>query len=48
MTRDDGSTRTCSGVSLFDGVDADGLTLQQVRAEPTSPVTHLTYAPARS
>jgi len=37
-----------SGVSLFDGIDGDRLTPEQVRAEPTSSVTHLTYAPARS
>ena len=37
-----------SGVSLFDGIAADQLTPQQVRVESSSPVTHLTYAPARS
>jgi len=37
-----------SGVSLFDGIDADRLTPEQVRVEPSSRVTHLTYAPARS
>jgi dihydrofolate reductase len=37
-----------SGVSLFDGIDGDRLTPEQVRVEPTSSVTHLTYAPARS
>ena len=33
-----------SGVSLFDGIDADGVTAEQVRVEPSSPITHLTYA----
>lgn len=33
-----------SGVSLFDGIDGDGLTAEQVHVEPSSPVTHLTYA----
>ena len=33
-----------SGVRLFDGIDADGLVAEQVHAEPSSPVTHLTYA----
>jgi len=37
-----------SGVGLFDGVDADRLTPEQVRVEPSSRVTHITYAPARS
>ena len=37
-----------SGVSLFDRIDADRLTPEQVRVEPSSRVTHLTYAPARS
>ena len=37
-----------SGVSLFDGIDADRLTPEQVRVEPSTRVTHLTYAPARS
>jgi dihydrofolate reductase len=32
-----------SGVSLFDGVDAGGLAAEQVRAEPSSAITHLTY-----
>ena len=36
-----------SGVSLFDGVDADRLTPEQVRVEPSERVTHLSYAPAR-
>jgi dihydrofolate reductase len=31
-----------SGVSLFDGIDADGLAAEQVHVEPSSPVTHLT------
>src|SRR4051812_23436402 len=33
-----------SGVRLFDGVDANRTALEQVRAEPSSGVTHLTYA----
>jgi dihydrofolate reductase len=33
-----------SGVSLFDGIDADRLMPAQVHAEPAAPVTHLTYA----
>ena len=33
-----------SGVSLFDGIDADRLTAEQVHVEPSSPVTHLTYS----
>lgn len=33
-----------SGISLFGGVDADRVALEQVRAEPTRRVTHLTYA----
>jgi dihydrofolate reductase len=37
-----------SGVSLFDGIDADGLTASQVHVEPSSPITHLTYALGRS
>ena len=32
-----------SGVRLFEGVDAGRVALEQVRAEPTQPVTHLTY-----
>lgn len=32
-----------SGVSLFDGIDSDRIALEQVRAEPSSEVTHLTY-----
>jgi dihydrofolate reductase len=36
-----------SGVRLFDGIDADALTAKQARVEPSSPVTHLTYALAR-
>ena len=31
------------GVRLFEGVDASRVALQQVRAEPTERVTHLTY-----
>jgi dihydrofolate reductase len=37
-----------SGVSLFDGVGADRLAPEQVHVEPSSRVTHLTYALARS
>ena len=33
-----------AGIRLFDGVDAGRMALQQVRAEPTQRVTHLTYA----
>ena len=33
-----------SGVRLFEGVDASGVALTLVRAEPTPRVTHLTYA----
>jgi dihydrofolate reductase len=33
-----------SGIRLFDGVDADRVALEPVRAEPTQRVTHLTYA----
>ena len=33
-----------SGIRLFEGVDAGRVALQQVRAEPTQRVTHLTYA----
>ncbi len=33
-----------SGIRLFDSVDADRLALDPVRAEPSSRVTHLTYA----
>ena len=29
---------------LFEGVDAGAVALEQVRAEPTQRVTHLTYA----
>jgi dihydrofolate reductase len=36
-----------SGVRLFEGVDADRVALEQVRAEATGRVTHLTYAPVR-
>ncbi len=32
------------GIRLFDGVDADHVALEPVRAEPTGRVTHLTYA----
>jgi dihydrofolate reductase len=32
-----------AGIRLFEGVDASGVALQQVRAEPTQRVTHLTY-----
>ena len=37
-----------SGVSLFDGVDADRLMPEQAHVEPSSPATHLTYALAGS
>lgn len=33
-----------SGIRLFEGVDADRVVLEQVRAEPSPRVTHLTYA----
>jgi dihydrofolate reductase len=33
-----------SGIRLFEGVDAGRVALEQVRAEPSSRVTHLTYA----
>jgi len=33
-----------SGIRLFEGVDAARVALDQVRAEPTPRVTHLTYA----
>jgi dihydrofolate reductase len=33
-----------SGVRLFEGVDASRVALEQVRAEPSQRVTHLTYA----
>ena len=33
-----------AGVRLFEGVDAGRLALEQVRAEPSERVTHLTYA----
>jgi hypothetical protein len=33
-----------SGVRLFEGVDASRVALEPVGAEPTQPVTHLTYA----
>jgi len=33
-----------SGIRLFEGVDADRVALEQVRAEPSSGVTHLNYA----
>ena len=32
-----------SGTRLFEGVDAGGVALEPVRAEPTQRVTHLTY-----
>ena len=32
-----------SGIRLFGGVDADRVALEQVRADPTQRVTHLTY-----
>jgi dihydrofolate reductase len=33
-----------SGIRLFEGVDAGRVALEQVRAEPTQRVTHLSYA----
>jgi dihydrofolate reductase len=33
-----------AGTRLFDGVDASGVALEPVRAEPSPRVTHLTYA----
>jgi dihydrofolate reductase len=33
-----------SGIRLFEGVDADRVALEPVRAEPAQRVTHLTYA----
>ncbi|UFU05085.1 dihydrofolate reductase family protein [Ruania halotolerans] len=33
-----------AGIRLFEGVDAARVALEQVRAEPSSRVTHLTYA----
>src|SRR4030095_7385576 len=33
-----------SGIRLFEGVDAGGVALEPVRAEPSPRVTHLTYA----
>jgi dihydrofolate reductase len=33
-----------SGIRLFDGVDARRVALEPIRAEPSSKVTHLTYA----
>jgi hypothetical protein len=33
-----------SRIRLFEGVDASRMALEQVRAEPTRRVTHLTYA----
>jgi dihydrofolate reductase len=33
-----------SGIRLFEGVDASHVALEQVRAQPTRRVTHLTYA----
>lgn len=35
------------GVSLFDGIDADKVTIQQTRTESSSKVTHLNYAVVR-
>ena len=32
------------GIRLFEGVDADRVALEPVRAESTQRVTHLTYA----
>ncbi|MEU5690641.1 dihydrofolate reductase family protein [Actinosynnema sp. NPDC020468] len=36
-----------SGIRLFEGVDATRVALEQIRSEPTSRVTHLTYAVRR-
>lgn len=36
-----------SGVRLFEGVDASRVALEQIHAEPTQRVTHLTYAVRR-
>jgi dihydrofolate reductase len=36
-----------AGTRLFDGVDASRVALEQVRAEPSQRVTHLTYAVSR-
>ena len=36
-----------SGIRLFEGVDASRVALEQVRAEPTQRVTHLTYGVTR-
>ncbi|MGA4545830.1 dihydrofolate reductase family protein [Uniformispora flossi] len=33
-----------AGIRLFEGVDASRVALEQIRAEPTQRVTHLTYA----
>ena len=33
-----------SGTRLFEGVDAGRVALEQIRADPTQRVTHLTYA----
>ncbi|MFF2225422.1 dihydrofolate reductase family protein [Streptomyces globisporus] len=33
-----------SGIRLFEGVDADRVGLEQVRADPSPRVTHVTYA----
>jgi dihydrofolate reductase len=33
-----------TGIRLFEGVDADRLVIEPVRSEPSSRVTHLTYA----
>lgn len=33
-----------SGIPLFEGVDADHVALDPVRAQPSPRVTHLTYA----
>ena len=36
-----------SGIRLFEGVDADRVVLEPIRAEPTQRATHLTYAVKR-
>lgn len=36
-----------SGVRLFDGIDTDAVSVRQAHIEPSSSVTHLTYAVAK-
>jgi hypothetical protein len=40
----DGFSAPGAGTRLFDGVDASRVALQPVCSDPTSRVTHLTYA----